>query len=126
MHLNCFGFLLPTFVISSHMATTMSLLELEVPMTCSSKAPNASSSFSRRIREVVGRLANDRGYGLMITDMKGGDRMSFKRSGMTGRIEELTLAIQNSPGWRWVDRSFIKCVPRSSNERSPNVKFYLC
>ena len=33
-------------------------------------------------------------YELMITDMKGGDRMSFKRSGLIGRIEELTLTIQ--------------------------------
>ena len=35
-----------------------------------------------------------RHYGLMITDMKGGDRMSFKRSSLTGKIEEVTLAIQ--------------------------------
>ena len=33
-------------------------------------------------------------YGLVITNMKGGDRMSYKCSGLTGRIEELTLAIQ--------------------------------
>ena len=35
-----------------------------------------------------------RDYGHMITDMKGGDRMSFKRSGLTGKIEGLTLATQ--------------------------------
>jgi hypothetical protein len=28
----------------------------------------------------------------MITDMKGGDRMSVKLSGLTGRIEKLALA----------------------------------
>ena len=35
-----------------------------------------------------------RDCGLMVTDMKGGDRMSFKRSGLTGNIEGLTLATQ--------------------------------
>ena len=35
-------------------------------------------------------IAICRDYGLMMTDMIGGDRMSFKRSGQT----ELTLAVQ--------------------------------